>query len=392
MMDAGLIYILPDVWVNPHPCNPDTIQEDFYNCGMCNNVCDSIVSDRCLGGQCLCGNEERACGNTGLMEECRFGSCLMPDLSGRICEFDNTCPAGFGCIYGHCTSISCVPEVCDSVDNDCDGAIDGTGSFPLSRWCYDDDLPADRLLNLPCQRGVQVCDNGVWQECEGAVTPVSETGYLGCNGLDEDCDGCPDGIWDEETSMCTSPNFTEYDVVYIIDTSASMGGVIEASIAATAQFSDIYSRNPNFRFGLVLFPPITRSPTGLDYTLTLPLSRYEDFLPALAGVVIGSGSAEASYDVVASVANGYLSDLIGWRRTATRIIILFTNERGQSYSLPRNDEISMCSSVIHGEFFATFNLPLYFLDFDNCSEMFALTDNPEQMLMDLTTIISNPCD
>lgn len=387
--DTNIWGSLPDVPVDPHTCDPDNVETDLFNCGWCGNVCDVAVSDRCQFGFCTCGNEGHFCNSE--TQECRFGSCRDSNPEGTVCEFDNNCPAGFGCVVGRCSFISCVPEVCDGVDNDCDGAIDGTGTAPLSRWCYDDDIPFEHMLNPPCSRGVQVCDTGVWQECEGDVSPVAETGLFACNGMDEDCDGCTDGTWNDDRTFCEPSVSFMYDVVYAIDTSGSMTPVIEAARLATMAFSDIYSSNPDFRFGLVVFPPLVYRPMT-NYEMLTPLVRYEDFVAELGRLRVGSGSAEASWDVVSAVSSGDLSSLIGWRREANRVIILFTNESGQSYSIPPNTELSMCMSLGHGEVLAVLNYEMFLGDFNECSETFILSSEPAEMVEYLSSIITNPCE
>jgi len=68
----------------------------------------------------------------------------------------------------------CVPsaEVCDNVDNDCDGFIDG-----LTRPCA-----------TACGEGTETCTLGAWS-CD-AREPSVET----CNNVDDDCDGTVDGF------------------------------------------------------------------------------------------------------------------------------------------------------------------------------------------------------
>ncbi len=68
-------------------------------------------------------------------------------------------------------------EVCDGLDNDCDGMTDeGDNGLPLEKEC-----------TTACGHGVQKCATGQWGECQGAQ-PVEED----CNGLDDDCDGQTD--------------------------------------------------------------------------------------------------------------------------------------------------------------------------------------------------------
>ena len=76
-------------------------------------------------------------------------------------------------------------EVCDRVDDDCDGVVDeGAGDCcrPGERHACGPDVGA-------CEAGEQVCGvGGTWGECIGAVGPEAE----GCDGEDDDCDGAVD--------------------------------------------------------------------------------------------------------------------------------------------------------------------------------------------------------
>jgi putative metal-binding protein len=97
--------------------------------------------------------------------------CTVPDALGACAAGTNSCASG---------TMTCVPtttastEVCNGVDDDCDGQTD-EGLAPLT--CG---------LGV-CASTVPACVGGVPQTC----VPGSPSTEI-CNGLDDDCDGRTD--------------------------------------------------------------------------------------------------------------------------------------------------------------------------------------------------------
>lgn len=88
--------------------------------------------------------------------------CYIFDMLGQQDVF---CPKG---LYDTGPCVPCDVEICNAFDDDCDGLVDEG----LIQTCV-----------IDCGIGHQICDNGLWNDCD--VIPLEEI----CNGKDDDCDG-----------------------------------------------------------------------------------------------------------------------------------------------------------------------------------------------------------
>ncbi|MBI5527861.1 MAG: transporter [Deltaproteobacteria bacterium] len=172
------------------------INGQVRNCGLDTGEC-SLGTQTCVDGQwgtCqgavnpvpeVCDNKDNDC--DGLTDEDLTRNC--GDDTGT-CEFGvETCAAG---VWGACTGgIGPGPEICDNLDNDCDGQTDEG----LTRTCSS---------NVgECREGVQTCGSGSWGSCVGGVFPQPEV----CDGKDNNCDGTTDegcACIDGQTRSCGS--------------------------------------------------------------------------------------------------------------------------------------------------------------------------------------------
>ncbi len=100
------------------------------------------------------------------------------------------------------TNETCGPDgTGDGVDNDCDGTVDEDCSACVdgaTMPCYSG--PAGTEGRGVCQGGMRTCTGGQFGACNGEQLPSGET----CNGADDDCDGTIDEDFGDKGDRCSA--------------------------------------------------------------------------------------------------------------------------------------------------------------------------------------------
>jgi Putative metal-binding motif len=201
------------------PVDPDAGEEDGgVITGVCNpgetTSCGSSKLGRCrLGtasctvidgayayGPCVGSVEPVAELCNGLDEDCDgINDNGFPDINCGVGECRRTVPGCFNGMVSTCMQGSPSPEICDAKDNDCNGQSDDMGLAYCGTGA--------------CRRSVIACDGGVPGLCQQG-TGTAET----CNGIDDDCNGNVD----ENFAMVTCGQGVCFRSVY----PCSDGGVV----------------------------------------------------------------------------------------------------------------------------------------------------------------------
>ena len=285
-------------------CSFDGWSECTGAVGPSEEICDGLDND-CNGAidnsfpeqHQLCGFVEDADYGVGI---CTPG-VMKCDNGGLYCD-------------GH---VGPAEEVCDGLDNNCDGSVDEGVANTTAIVCYDG--PDGTMAIGECRAGVRYCQDGGFDgPCDGQVTPIEEM----CDNLDNDCDGEVDEGFDTRG----------VDLVFVIDISGSFEDEITSMIEGITPLLDDPITS-NFRFGLAVIgrqdsgayePPVSRHSEMV--TNFVAADEFLQYLQAMQ--YMDDGGIEPSIDATLWCMDG--SYPFAWAPTSQKVIILMTDEPAQT--------------------------------------------------------------
>jgi hypothetical protein len=156
-------------------------------------ACDTGLAGVCAGGLRVCVGGRIACEGpapveeicNGLDDDCDGAMDEAPIDAGGACDTGRPGLCAAGTVTCSDGVLTCVPsaepaasdDTCDGLDEDCDGTVDD--DVPVGEGG-----PCETGTVGVCAAGLRVCVDGAWA-CVPQVEPSAEV----CNALDDDCDG-----------------------------------------------------------------------------------------------------------------------------------------------------------------------------------------------------------
>lgn len=357
--EAGVSLCVEGAWSNctakqpaPEECNGvddncDGFIDEGLQCACPPEMIGFLVP--CMEDPLTCGQGFKTCEcadeecSTTIMTEC-LAMCVWMPRPDEVCDPTTGMP---------------IEEICNNFDDDCDGTIDEG----LVAACYSG--PEGTLGVGICSAGELYCKEGAWGSdvdggfvvdvCAGEVNPLEEDL---CTGNDDNCDG----VIDKEMQ--------ETDILFIVDTSGSMDQYINAVQSALTLFSAHYSDDEVIQWALAV-GPVNDIADQERLLLRTNLVPFDQFLLSLVGVQeLDGGADEMLYDAIyLSIRNlagalpaavlSWTGDVssspaipnwrINWRPDAHHVVIVFSDEQGQTYMNPGVTQQVLIDTAMAGD-------------------------------------------
>lgn len=207
--------------------------------------------------------------------------------------------------------------LCDQKDGDCDGRTDE--DLFIGQYCYEGEIGTE--IYPPCHPGSLLCRSGN-VECVNQVIPSPE---ICGDQVDNDCDGVINN-----TTIALN---TDFDIVFLVDTSGSMAYTISSVAGALDAYSEQFDGNEHYRFALVLMA----APVGTLVQIDTDFTDFVSIRSRIQSLQDNGSGAEASLDAMLEICQQSNPLFLSWRPEAKRLLFTFTDEPPQTYMTTRTN-------------------------------------------------------